>query len=245
MLTELVHGGALLLVTPPPTVTTTTRRPSLDRATIVDTALRLTATPGVDTLSLRKLGVALGADPTAVYRHFADRDDLMCAVIDRLIDEVCDGMDQHAPWDAQLMRSAELTWEVSQRHPAVGLEMAAHTTAGAGERRSVEIELNAWRAAGLDDDDVVRFYSVFSSLVLNGATMAAANALATTHMGRPEDTAWIGDLADIDAEAYPLIAHYRAPLQQLRLVDAFLNSVSVVIAAARSTAAGYRTTVVR
>jgi AcrR family transcriptional regulator len=39
-----------------------------------------------------KLGHALGADPTAVYRHFASKDDLVLAIADKLIEETMAGL---------------------------------------------------------------------------------------------------------------------------------------------------------
>ena len=49
-------------------------------------SLRLLDTGGVAGFSMPKLGRALGADPTAVYRHFASKDDLVLAIADRLIE---------------------------------------------------------------------------------------------------------------------------------------------------------------
>ena len=38
-------------------------------------------------LTVRRLGKELGADPTAIYRHFRDKDELVRAVLDRLVHE--------------------------------------------------------------------------------------------------------------------------------------------------------------
>ena len=57
----------------------TGRRARLTPDLIVRESLRLLDQDGVAGFSLPKLGVALGADPTAVYRHFSSKDDLMIA----------------------------------------------------------------------------------------------------------------------------------------------------------------------
>ena len=36
---------------------------------------------------MRRLGKELGADPTAIYRHFRDKDDVVVGALDRLIAE--------------------------------------------------------------------------------------------------------------------------------------------------------------
>ena len=61
------------------------RRGTLTPDRIVTESLRLLDTGGVAGFSMPKLGRALGADPTAVYRHFASKDDLVLAIADRLI----------------------------------------------------------------------------------------------------------------------------------------------------------------
>ena len=39
-------------------------------------------------MSVRRLGAELGADPTAIYRHFRDKDELVLALLDRLLAQV-------------------------------------------------------------------------------------------------------------------------------------------------------------
>ena len=66
------------------------RRPTkqgvvLSEELIVETALRLIEEHGADALSVRRLGRALGADPSSLYRYFRHTDDLMLAIADELI----------------------------------------------------------------------------------------------------------------------------------------------------------------
>jgi AcrR family transcriptional regulator len=58
---------------------------------IADTAMSLVSEHGAAELSVRRLGAALGCDPTAVYRYFASMDALMLAVADRLIGQALAG----------------------------------------------------------------------------------------------------------------------------------------------------------
>jgi AcrR family transcriptional regulator len=208
-------------------------RPHLDRAGIVDAALRLAESPVPDAISFRKLGAELGADPTAIYRHFADRDALMRAIIDRLLAEVDAEIDPALPWDDRLRRSAMGALRQARRYPAVGLELAQHTTGGPGERESIEIELNAWRDSGLPDDDIVRFYAVFSSYVLSSAASVAGHVLSLAR-GDDADTSWLGDLDDLDEQRYPLVAQLREPLTALQVDDTYASGVELIIDAARS-----------
>ena len=74
------------------------RRGSLTPERIVTESLRLLDEHGVGGFSLPKLGRALGADPTAIYRHFASKDDLVLAIADQLIEQGMAGLEPHACW---------------------------------------------------------------------------------------------------------------------------------------------------
>ena len=59
-------------------------RARLDRESIIAAGLELAAS-GTSTISVRELGNHLGADPTAIYRHFRNKEQLMEALLDELI----------------------------------------------------------------------------------------------------------------------------------------------------------------
>ena len=71
----------------------------LTEDSIVATSIQLIEQAGSDRFTLRRLGEALGADPTAIYRHFKDKDELLRAVGDRIIADITVGLpDEHADW---------------------------------------------------------------------------------------------------------------------------------------------------
>jgi AcrR family transcriptional regulator len=73
-------------------------RPQLDADTIVDAALRLAGGGNTEMLTVRSLGKELGADPTAIYRHFRDKEELMKAVLDRVIADAVAAVDASLGW---------------------------------------------------------------------------------------------------------------------------------------------------
>lgn len=65
------------------------------RTDLLDAAARLLASLGTDeVLSLRAVARAAGVSPNAVYLHFADREELVLAVLKRLFDELAQARDQ-------------------------------------------------------------------------------------------------------------------------------------------------------
>src|SRR5215208_5588620 len=59
-------------------------RPPLDRERILAAAESIVASEGVGKLTMRRIGAELGADPTAVYRHFRNKDELLVQLADRM-----------------------------------------------------------------------------------------------------------------------------------------------------------------
>lgn len=83
------------------------RRPTgqgvvLSQRLIVETALRLVSQHGAEALSVRRLGAALGCDPSSVYRYFRSSDDLLLAVADELIGRAVQGWEPTGDWRTDL-----------------------------------------------------------------------------------------------------------------------------------------------
>src|SRR5215475_9152786 len=79
-----------------PAVTAPRPRAQLDPETILDAATRLAA-GSLEPLTVRRLGQELGSDPTAIYRHFRNKDAIVRNVLDRLVAESVNRVDRSAP----------------------------------------------------------------------------------------------------------------------------------------------------
>ncbi|MFZ0387107.1 MAG: TetR/AcrR family transcriptional regulator C-terminal domain-containing protein [Solirubrobacteraceae bacterium] len=64
------------------------RPPRLSRDAIVDAAQTIVAAGGIGALTMRRVATALEASPMAIYRHVADKDELLVLLLDRLAAEV-------------------------------------------------------------------------------------------------------------------------------------------------------------
>jgi AcrR family transcriptional regulator len=59
----------------------------LTRELIIDTALRAIEEVGVRGMTMRSLALRLDADPSAVYRYFRNKDALLSALVDAMLDQ--------------------------------------------------------------------------------------------------------------------------------------------------------------
>ena len=211
-------------------------RPQLDVATIMEAALRLSADGNPEALTVRRLGTELGADPTALYRHFRDKDELVRAVLDRLVHETVQAVDPAAGWRERMTQLARATLETFHEHPSVGAVAGSLTTGGEGELAAIELIVVAMTEAGLDRQDSVRFYGVLSSYIIS---FAAAQAAAVVAGDDDSDPAWIGVTLSLARTGHPAVAAVRDELEALRDRDIYESGVQVILDAveARSAAA--------
>jgi AcrR family transcriptional regulator len=99
----------------------------LTRARVVDEALALVDEAGLDALSMRAVAARLGVEAMSLYRHVADRDDLVAALADRVLLEI--GVPPPGtPWRDALRGRARSTRSVFLRHPSAKLVVEACAT---------------------------------------------------------------------------------------------------------------------
>jgi AcrR family transcriptional regulator len=101
----------------------TGRRPALTREQILTAAVTIIDAEGVEALTMRRLGRALGRDPMAIYRHAADKDALLDGVVEHVAAELITPREPDSNgdgnWEAVLHRTAHTFRRVALAHPHV------------------------------------------------------------------------------------------------------------------------------
>lgn len=212
----------------------------LDHDAIVAAGLRLAAQPGVGAVSVRDLGAELGADPTAIYRHFRGKDDLMRSLLDEVIGMSLDRVDAAADdWRGRLTQLAVATLDLFATYPAIGVEATVLTTNGPHELDIIEFMLDSFARAGLEGDDLVNHYALMASHVISSAAgIARSRSERGTAPSAPSP--WIESPLLVDPARHPLIASVGPRLRALDDRDLFLLGVESVLDSAERTAAGAR-----
>lgn len=105
---------------PGPDTGRTRRRAALDRRTVIVEALRMIDEGGTESLSMRRLGRALGRDPMRLYRFAASKDELLDDVVELVMSELAvPSAADAADWEAVLRRCAHSFREIALAHPHV------------------------------------------------------------------------------------------------------------------------------
>lgn len=186
----------------------TSPRVELSREGILDAALAIVDREGEAGLTFRRLGAALGADPTACYRHFRSKDDLLLGLADRLFGEALDAVPEGLGWRATLEGLATGVVRGLVAHPRLAVLVTVRTTQGEQEHRAIERVLAALVAAGLPLDEAVAAWLAFADTTLAWAGFQALHATLPDDVRRVEGM-WTTSLRLLPSSTHPHIAAAR------------------------------------
>ncbi|MFC9894932.1 TetR/AcrR family transcriptional regulator [Nocardia sp. NPDC127579] len=100
--------------------------PKLTRAAIVDTAIALADTDGLDALSMRRIADRLGVGAMSLYRHIANKDELIALMTDEVSrrNPYPPTAGESWTWRDRVRIAADIDWALYQQHPWVLLTFA-------------------------------------------------------------------------------------------------------------------------
>ena len=221
---------------------TARRRTALTREAILEAALRLCSPDGGGVLTFSRLGKELGADPTAVYRHFRDKDELILALTDVMVEEAVElaavsalGPDR---WRETLAATARAVRAVYMRRPALAVLAAARTTASPAETTSVERLIGVLHRAGLPVVEAAECYRMLLDLTLAMTQSSASFLILDEEAQAKDDAAWAVKYGLLPEDRFPLVRAsaprltelFRDDAQVFELVlETFLDGVALKI----------------
>lgn len=197
------------------------QRVPLDRDRIIETAIAFIDEHGLPGLSMRRLGAELGVEAMSLYRYVPGRENLLDAVVERIIDDMRDDPDVlEAPrdgWQDFLQRLAHGVRRVALSHPKVFPLVASRPAEAPWLRpplRSVgwvEKFLGGLVDEGFSDESAVGAYRAFTSFLLGHLLLEVA-----VHGGDvgPLDVLEGGEDLPSSLEPYPTVSRLRSPLAE-------------------------------
>ncbi|MET9512842.1 TetR/AcrR family transcriptional regulator [Streptomyces flavidovirens] len=176
---------------PIPSVWTRPRRQreQLSREQIVSEAVKLLDAEGIEALSMRRLGTRLGAGATSLYRHVANKDELIELVVDEVYGEL-EVPDADGPqgWRAAVGGSAYSLRSMALRHPWVAsvLGQVGLVHLGPNVMRMSDRMLAVFEAAGFPPEETDQAMSTLVAYVIGMATSEAAYLSLIARSGKDE-----------------------------------------------------------
>jgi AcrR family transcriptional regulator len=102
-------------------------RVPLTRERVLDTAVALADEGGIESLSMRKLAQALDVVPMALYRHVANKDELLDGLVDVVIGEI-DPPRRDTDWKTAMRERILSARRALLRHPWASTVMESRAT---------------------------------------------------------------------------------------------------------------------
>ncbi|MFL5911009.1 MAG: TetR/AcrR family transcriptional regulator C-terminal domain-containing protein [Gaiellaceae bacterium] len=164
---------------------------ALNRDRVLRAAVRLADKSGIESVTMRRLGKALGVEAMSLYNHVRNKDDVLDGIVDLVLDEIelpADAED----WEAAVRRTATSGHDVFLRHPwACSLVMSRFRP---GRVAYVNAILTTLREAGFSPDAAYHGYHALDSHML-GFTL--------WELGHSMDTEGLEEAAAAFLERFP------------------------------------------
>jgi AcrR family transcriptional regulator len=152
---------------------------------VLRAAIGLADASGIESLSMRRLGHALGVEAMSLYNHVANKDDILNAIVD-IVESEIELPSPGAGWKAALRRTGLSAHDVFVRHPwAASLTLSA-TGPRPARWRYMNAILGCLREAGFSAERTDLAYHALESHIA-GFTL------------------WVAQV-QVDAEALPDLA---------------------------------------
>ncbi|MCX5381553.1 TetR/AcrR family transcriptional regulator [Streptomyces sp. NBC_00091] len=197
-----------------PSVWTRPRRqkeqPALSQEQIVAAAVRLLDAEGIEALSMRKLGTEMGTAATSLYRHVANKDELIELVVDEVYGELqlpeAGGPDG---WREALSQGGHSLRDMVLRHPWVAsvLGQVGLSHLGPNLIRMSERMLKLALSAGFPPGEADLAMKAVISYVI-GATTSEASYLSLLARSGKSEAEWLESLlpaAEAALEDHPMV----------------------------------------
>jgi AcrR family transcriptional regulator len=144
----------------------------LSRDRVLHAAIRLADDGGIDAISMRKLGQALGVEAMSLYNHVANKDDILSGIVE-IVESEIELPSPGAAWKQALRRTALSAHDVLEQHPWA----ASLTLSASGSRpvrwRYMNAILGCLREAGFSAETTDLAYHALESHIA-GFTLWAA-----------------------------------------------------------------------
>jgi TetR/AcrR family tetracycline transcriptional repressor len=211
-------------------------RNTLSRPLIVEAALELIDTAGLEAVTMPSVARRLGVGTMSLYRHVKDKGDLIDAVAEGVMGQIAVPDGAADDWEGRVVGYLRALRETAVAHPAIGRILADHGLTVGPVFVQLETVHGILVRAGFTPRDAVRaFYSLFTYVF--GSVMwelprvhqqpAAAYAASWSHA--------IDALSPGD---YPYLHALRADLISAASPDQFEYGLSLLVESLRTRAPG-------
>jgi len=150
-------------------------RTPLTRERFISAAWDFIEANGLDALTMRSLGAAMGVSASAVYTYFPEREQLIAALADEILGRIAPSDPALSPRQ-RLEHEARTIRAVMRTHPAIGRLVASNPIDSPSAAAFATRLITALEELGLTGDDLVTGYRLFEGYVAGMSLFDLAGA---------------------------------------------------------------------
>jgi AcrR family transcriptional regulator len=185
----------------PHTDPTAPPRAPLSRDRVLEAAISLADDGGIESLTMRKLGRALGVEAMSLYKHVANKDDVLDGIVD-LVEGEIELPSSTKDWKAAIRTCAISAHQVLRRHPwACSLIMTRFRPARV---RYMDWLLGRLRGAGFSPQLAYHAYHALDSHILGFTLWQAGHSVDTENLADAVESF----LRQLPTDDYPHFAEH-------------------------------------
>jgi AcrR family transcriptional regulator len=175
-------------------------RAPLDREQVLRAAVGLADESGIGSLTMRRLGQALGVEAMSLYNHVANKDDLLDGMVDVVFAEVDLPAADEADWRAAMRRRAVSARAALARHPWAIALLDSRSSPGPATLRHHEAVLGCLRRGGFSVELTAHAFSALDSYIYGFVLQEASLPFDTAEEAAERAQ---GLLATLPGDEYP------------------------------------------
>jgi AcrR family transcriptional regulator len=195
---------------------------------IVDAAVAILQSEGLDAMSMRRVATALDTGAGSLYVYVAGRDGLIESVFDRVVSTV--ELEPPSPkrWRAQLQRLLERTRDALIAHPGIAAATMVDPLRTEATMRLLENLLGLLLCSGLEALDAAWTADILFAQVTHAAIESELRSFDSGELAREV----AANLARLPVDQFPLITANAAQLVSGDFDKRFRYAVDVIVGGA-------------
>lgn len=200
----------------------------LTRARIVTAAIEVADETGLEKMTMKRVAGQLGSGAMSLYRHVADKDELIEAMVEQVAGEYAYPARSELGWREAMHLLAQQDRDAFLDHPWM-LTATATVTPPFGTASLAAME---WALTALEDLDLPSHVAARAVMTINHYVQGSARVV----LGEQEDGAgtdpglsWQRRLSDVDLSAFPRLGHLIREPSPAGDRDWFLDGLDVIL----------------
>ncbi len=137
-------------------------RAPLSRERVLRAAVTLADRSGIDSLTMRRLGQELGVEAMSLYKHVANKSDVLDGIVDLVVGDI-DVPPTGTDWKTAMRQRAHSAHEVLLAHPWAAMLVMSRFNIGPGMTRYLDSTLGRLREGGFSIDGALDAWHTLDS----------------------------------------------------------------------------------